>query len=145
MQQSAQLIEGGNFTDSRGTLGFVNDFKFPDVKRFYTIHHPDKKIVRAWQGHKLEHKYFFVTQGKFLVACVLIDNWENPSTDLQVETWILTAEKPAILSIPPGYANGIKALEDNATLISFSNADIEVGNQDNWRFDSTLWLDWSKY
>ena|ERR1700748_1449323 len=145
MQQSVQLIEGGNFTDARGTLGFVNDFNFTGVKRFYTILHPDKSVVRAWQGHKLEHKYFFVTRGKFLIACVLVDNWENPSAALKVETWTLTADRPAILSIPPGYANGIKALEDHATLISFSDADIETGNQDNWRFDSSLWLDWSKY
>jgi len=139
------MIKGTSFSDHRGTLRFVNDFRFPEVKRFYCLTHPDTSVVRAWQGHKIEHKYFCVIKGKFLVAWVKIDNWEHPSSALKPDTVIVTAEAPCILSIPPGYANGLKALEPDSMLISYSNLDIDDGNKDNWRFNSTLWLDWSKF
>jgi len=143
--KKVSVISGDHFTDARGTVSFVNAFRFPDIKRFYTIHHPDTDIIRAWQGHKIESKYFYVTQGSFLIAYVLIDSWDNPSESLLAQTIVLDAEQPAILCIPPGYANGIKALAANATLLSFSDLDIDAAKTDNWRFDQNLWLDWSKY
>ena len=140
-----QIIQGNSFTDHRGTLRFVNDFDFAGVKRFYCLTHPDTEVVRAWQGHKIEHKYFSVIKGKFLIAWVAIDDWEQPSVHLQPETILLSADSPCVLSIPPGYANGLKAMEPDSMLMSYSNLNIEEGNKDNWRFDGSLWLDWSKY
>jgi hypothetical protein len=55
--QIPTIITGGSHTDNRGTISFVNDFKFEGVERFYTIHHPNTKIIRAWQGHTQESKY----------------------------------------------------------------------------------------
>lgn len=129
----------------RGSLLFVNNFDFKSVKRFYQIVHPDISVVRAWQGHKIEHKYFFVAQGSFVIATVGVDDFSNPSLTLQVKETILTTGNPAILSVPPGFANGIKALSSNSILMVYSNLTLIESRQDEYRFDPSLWLNWHKY
>lgn len=128
------IIKGNSFTDSRGTLQFVNNFHFEGIKRFYTITHPDTSIIRAWQGHKVETKHFFVTKGKFLICWVEIDNWDNPGKDLIVNQQILEADEPQILIIPGGNANGIKALEADSQLIVFSDLTLEEAKDDDYRW-----------
>lgn len=146
MQSSrVEIIKGGFFTDERGSLHFVNDFGFSNVKRFYQITHNNTSIVRAWQGHKIEHKYFYTVKGVFLIAWVPIDDWDNPSSSLIVKHEILASENPSILSIPAGYANGIKALSKGSILTVYSNLNLEQSEKDRWSFDSSLWLDWSKF
>lgn len=140
-----EIITGGSFTDARGSLFFINDFSFPDVKRFYRINHPDTKVVRAWQGHQVEHKYFYVAKGTFVIGWVKIDDWDNPADDLMAEHAILTADKSCILSVPPGYANGIKAMEADAALIIFSNLSAEASANDMWRFEPNRWLNWQQF
>jgi len=136
------LITGDSFTDSRGILRFVNDFDFSDVKRFYQIESSYIDIVRAWQGHKAENKYFFVTSGSFLICGVKIDDWENPSKNLPVEKHILSADKSKILMIPAGYSNGIKALEEGSKLIVFSSNTLEGGKDGDYRFEANKWFNW---
>lgn len=94
------IIKGNLHTDFRGTLRFVNDFNFKGVKRFYSIHHPDTNIIRAWQGHKKATKHFFVTKGSFLINRIEIDNFEHPAKDLLVQSKILTDEQSELLIIP---------------------------------------------
>ena len=134
------LIKGNSFTDNRGTIRFVNDFHFEGITRFYTITHPDTSVTRAWQGHKIESKYFFVTKGKFLVCWVTIDNWENPAMDLKVNKQILSADDPQILIVPAGNANGFKALELDSTLLVFSDMNLEDSSGDLYRYGSDYWV-----
>lgn len=140
-----ELIEGGLFTDDRGRVCFVNDFDFSDVRRFYIIENSSTDIVRAWIGHKIENKYFFVATGKFLIGAVEIDDWEEPSKDLETHEHILTEKESKILKIPAGFANGVKALEPNSKLIVFSSLSLEEGKQDDYRFPAELWLNWKDY
>lgn len=136
-----KLIEGGEFTDERGIISFINDFDLSTIKRFYTITHPDKKIVRAWQGHRQEHKYFHVQKGSFVIAWVEIDNWDSPSKSLKAEHTILRANQIAVLSIPSGFANGLKALEEHSQIMVFSDHRLNESNDDQIRFDKDLWFD----
>ncbi len=138
------IIEGGLFVDKRGSISFVNDFDFQAVKRFYVITHPTTDIIRAWQGHKEEKKWFFCSKGSFLVLLVKIGNWENPSKELKPIPFQLIANKPQVLAVPPGYVNGFKALEKSSTLIVFSDKDIESSKKDDFRFDKNLWYNWEK-
>ena len=133
------LIKGNAFSDDRGTLQFVNDFNFAGIKRFYTITHPNTSIVRAWQGHKIENKNFFVSKGKFIICWVEIDNWDNPGKDLIVNKQIICAEEPQILTISSGNANGFKALESDSTLVVFSDLCLEDSSIDMQRFDFDYW------
>ena len=139
------LIEAKSFSDHRGGIIFANDFDMSEVKRFYNIIQNDIDIIRAWQGHQVETKYFFVEKGSFVISWVLIDNWENPATNLKPEYTILNAADPKILIIPPGFANGLKALQKNSILKIFSNLTLKESENDRWTFDSSLWLNWQNF
>lgn len=134
-----RLIEGGIFSDHRGTLSFVNDFNFPDIQRFYVISNTENHPIRAWQGHKLDNKYFYCIQGVFRISYVKIDSWVLPSKDLEVKSSILEATKSNILYIPHGYANAIEALEKDSKLISFATLPLDRLHEDDIRFDSNTW------
>lgn len=142
MTKTPFIIDGDIFSDHRGNLAFVNDFGFNDIKRFYIIEHPDTEVIRAWQGHTIERKYFYVVQGTFCVAWVKIDNWENPSENLKAEYEILKAEKSRILCVPKGYANGLKALLPNSKIIVFSSLNLEESLNEKIRYESSKWFDW---
>jgi dTDP-4-dehydrorhamnose 3,5-epimerase-like enzyme len=144
MNQLPNLIQGGSYQDERGKLTFVNDFDLSQVKRYYIIEHTDASVVRAWQGHKKEQKWFQVLSGRFLVSVIQPDNWENPSENIEPETFILTATENKVLHIPGGFANGFKALEPNSRVIVFSDFSLEESVNDNFRFDSQLWFDWKQ-
>lgn len=135
-----KLIEGGNFSDNRGTLSYVNDFSFKDIERFYIISNSDTHPVRAWQGHKLDAKNFYCLSGSFRIHYVKIDNWENPSKDLVVETVILTVSESKMLHIPAGYANAIESLELDSKLISFSTLPLSNVSEDDVRYDANYWM-----
>ncbi len=137
-----KIIQGGTFTDHRGTMRFVNDFKFGEVVRFYFIKHPDTKFVRAWQGHQFEQKWFYPISGSFAVAWVKIDDFHNPSKDLIPEFHIISSNKSELIHIPKGYANGIKALEPNSELMIFSDMELEKSVKEKIRYNPDLWFDW---
>ena len=135
-----QLIEGGNFSDHRGTLSYVNDFSFKDIERFYIISNSDTHPLRAWQGHKLDAKNFYCLSGSFRIHYVKIDNWENPSKDLTIETVTLTESESKMLHIPAGYANAIESLGPDSKLISFSTLPLSNVSEDDVRYDANYWM-----
>ena len=145
MFEKPAIIKGGSFSDDRGLMRFVNDFRFDDIKRFYLIKHPDPSVIRAWQGHQFEKKYFYPVSGTFVIAWVKIDNFENPSLDLTCDHHIVSAEKSEIILLPKGYANGIKALEANSELMIFSDMSLEESVNERIRYPGNWWLDWGKY
>ncbi len=137
-----RLMDGALHVDDRGVLSTVNGFDFGGVKRFYVIKNHQPGFVRAWHAHRSEAKYVFAAQGAALVGAVRIDNWDRPSKDLEVERVILTAEKPAVLYIPAGYANGTMSLTEDASLIFFSTSALEDSLDDDIRYDSRYWDIW---
>lgn len=86
---SVSVIKGDIFNDSRGSVSFVNDFNFSDIERFYIIENTIEQPVRGWHGHKLDCKNFYCVTGSFQIAFVKVDDWINPSSDLQVTSVIL--------------------------------------------------------
>jgi dTDP-4-dehydrorhamnose 3,5-epimerase-like enzyme len=134
-----KVIQGGNFSDHRGTISFVNDFSFKDIERFYIISNSDENPIRAWQGHKLDAKNFYCLNGSFKIHFVEIDNWDNPSKDIIIDTVIISANDSKILHIPPGYANAIQSLESNSKLISFSTLPLSNVENDDVRYASDYW------
>src|SRR6185312_517614 len=142
MNEMAAIIEGGKFEDGRGMLIYFNEFDMKDVRRFYVISHPDTSIVRAWQGHKKEQKWFYVLKGSFKVVLVKPDNLENPSADLNPDEFILKAEANRVLYIPCNYANGLKALEPESRIMVFSSFTVDESSKDNYRFRQDMWYDW---
>jgi dTDP-4-dehydrorhamnose 3,5-epimerase-like enzyme len=134
-----KIIQGGNFSDYRGTISYVNDFSFKDIERFYIISNSDENPIRAWQGHKLDAKNFYCLNGSFKIHFVKIDNWECPSKNLNIETIIVSASESKIVHVPAGYANAIESLETNSKLISFSTLPLAKVNDDDVRYTTDYW------
>jgi dTDP-4-dehydrorhamnose 3,5-epimerase len=139
---SPVLISGGLSCDDRGEVGYVNDFHFDDVKRFYTVSNHSQGFVRAWHGHRRERKYVTAVSGAALVGAVRIDDWDKPSPQLVPERFVLSAHKPAVLCIPPGYANGFMSLTPDLKLMFFSASTLEESLGDDIRYDSRYWDIW---
>ena len=135
-------IPGGKAFDDRGSLSFINDLDLSVFKRFYIVENHAQGFVRAWHGHKKEAKAVVVVAGAALVAAVKIDNWDKPSTDLDVQRVVLSAEKPGALLIPAGYANGFRTLTEGAKVMFLSTSTIDESAADDIRFDSNYWNPW---
>ena len=140
-----EVVKGEIYRDERGQISSLNDFRFPGVERVYFIHHPDISVVRGWHAHQFEKKWFYCVKGSFTVALVKIDNWDNPSPDLQAEFFKLTEQDSKIVCVPEGYANCIKAHEKDSVLLVFSGKVLEEALLDSWRYDKDMWVDWSHY
>ena len=137
-----KLIDGGIAVDDRGQLIFANDFVLSEYRRFYMIKNHSPQFVRAWHGHKLEGKAIVVAEGAAVVGAVRIDDWDNPSSSLVPHRHVLTAKKPSVLLIPPGYANGIMTLSEGTIVCVFSSSSVEESRGDDYRFPSRLWDIW---
>lgn len=140
--EKVELYEGGAFPDDRGTLKCVNSCVFPNVKRFYLVENWEPYFIRAWHGHKLEGKYVTVVSGAAVIAAVKVDNWENPSADLPVQRYVLSAERPQVLFIPAGYANGSMTLAPGTKIMYFSTTTWEESKGDDYRFPHLKWNPW---
>ncbi|MBP4137815.1 WxcM-like domain-containing protein [Flavobacterium geliluteum] len=134
-----KIIQGGNFSDHRGTISYVNDFSFKDIERFYIISNSDENPIRAWQGHKLDAKNFYCLNGSFKIHFIKLDNWDHPSKDLRIETIFVSASESKIVHIPAGYANAIQSLEKDSKLISFSTLPLANVKEDDVRYESDYW------
>ena len=99
----------------------VNDFAFEGAKaRFYIVSNHRARFVAclAWPPPR-EAKYVIVIEGSAIVCAVPIDDWDAPNRFAEIDRYILSAVQPAILFIPPGYANGFMSLtERSETLVS---------------------------
>src|SRR5678816_864228 len=122
---SPRLFPGGLAIDDRGELGFVNDFQFGGVKRFYTVSNFQQGFIRAWHGHQREAKYVTAVRGSALVGAVPIDNWDSPSQKNEVARYVMSDKNPSVLYIPPGYANGFMSLTSDLKLMIFSTSTLE--------------------
>lgn len=132
-----------SFSDHRGELIFNNNFDLKLLRRFIVFYHPNTNVIRAWQGHKFEEKWFLVIQGAFVINCVEIDDWHKPSITLIPQTFVLNRSSKSLLHIPKGYANGFKAIEENSIILMFSNATLKESQADDFRYEKDLWFDWN--
>lgn len=120
-----KVIKGNVFTDDRGLLKSINDFNMSSIVRMYSIE-PKLEIIRAWQGHKLETKWFYAVKGSFLVKVM---NMET----LHVDEYQLSGLEPKVLEISGGNYNGFQALEAGSILMVYSDFDIQKSKVDDYR------------
>ena len=144
MSLNPYIISGGTYNDERGNLHFFNDFDMLCIKRMYLTTHYSKSVVRAWQGHVVEDRWFTCVKGAFIIKLIKIDDWENPSDSLDVLEFTLSEENPQVLYIPKGYVNGFQALEDHSKLMIMSNYKFNEIQNDQIRFDSQKWTTWQQ-
>jgi len=128
------LIKGGSHTDQRGVIRFFNDFDMESVKRFYIIEHVDTLTVRGWRAHRIEQRWFQVTQGAFKIKLVKIDNWDAPDKNLPLEELIISEQDNRVLHIPAGFATSLQALKENSKVIVFADYGIENAKLDDYLY-----------
>jgi dTDP-4-dehydrorhamnose 3,5-epimerase len=133
---STNIITGDIAIDDRGSLSFVNDFKFDNVKRFYVVENHTNNFIRAWHGHIKEGKYVYVVEGSAIVGAVPMDESTPPAR------FVLSAKKPRVLYIPPKFYNGTMNLEQNTKIIFFSTSTLEESKGDDVRQPWDKWFIW---
>lgn len=140
-QKDIQIINGGFAVDDRGWINFANDFNFSEygVKRFYQVQNFSTSTIRAWHAHKNEAKFVYVAEGSAIFGAVKLDNFDTPSKDLEINRFILSEKNPEVLFIPPGYANGFRALEKETRVIFFSTNTLKESQKDDYRFPADYW------
>ena len=132
MNEEIKLIDGGIAYDDRGSVAFVNDFNFEEIKRFYQVENISKNVIRAFHGHEKEGKYVFVSKGCVKIICAKM---KKGKLTKPAHVFILNSRKPAILKIPMGFANGFKALEEGTIIQFFSTSSLEESKGDDIRFE----------
>lgn len=135
------INEINSYSDERGVFcSFLNNAHLIDqehlpTKRVYYIYSYGHGIVRGFHFHQKEWKNFIIVSGSAKFVAI---NPENPE---EKYTFVSSARKPNVVVIPPGYANGWMALEDNTILICASSATFEESVSDDVRFDPFKWGD----
>ncbi|MBX2951477.1 MAG: WxcM-like domain-containing protein [Leadbetterella sp.] len=130
-----KIIKGGNFEDARGVLKYNNEFNLEEVKRMYTIENKNTDIVRGWQAHKIEQRWFCAIKGSFTVEVVEIDNFENPSSDTKRNVFVIDDTALSVLHVGAGCGTKIQSLEKESVLLVMS--DYRLGESgDEYRYPS---------
>lgn len=124
----SKLIHGATHTDQRGKLQYINELDLSKVKRFYKISPANTEIIRAWQVHRIESKWFHCVKGSFEIRIV------NLSSE-KMKTFILNSNEMEVLYIPKNHANGFKALKDGSCLQIFSDMTLEESSGDGKTID----------
>ena len=128
-----KMINGDCFEDDRGSLYYNNSFDVTVIKRVYIIKNKDNFIIRGWQGHKIEQRWFSAITGSFRIKLIRIDNWESPSKDLPVILHKINADRLDVLHVPKGYVTSIQAISEKAKLLVM--ADFLLGEtKDEYRY-----------
>ncbi len=134
-----KVFEGGIHSDQRGELRYNNNLDLSEIKRYYIIGSKRKNSLRAWQGHKIENKYFTLLKGSCKIHLIKIDDWNNPSKDIQITSIDLEESKNKTLFVPGGYATGILNTSEQMELMVFSNQSLTASLDDDFRFDENYW------
>jgi dTDP-4-dehydrorhamnose 3,5-epimerase len=132
---NAELIQGNRFADSRGELDFFNSFDLSEIVRMYRIKPAGTNIIRAWQGHRQEQKWFYCLKGSFVVNLLPLSEFTGYPVGNSLQIYTLQADLQQILRIPGGYVNGFRATDSNSELLVFSNMTLEDSKADDYRFD----------
>ena len=134
-----KIITGDSHSDQRGTLFYNNDFDALPIRRMYVIENENTDFVRAWQGHKIEQRWFLVCNGSFRIQLIAIDNWDKPTSNLEIITFVLDSKKLDVLHVPSGYVSSIQSLEQGSKLLVMSDYLLET-IQDEYRYEKDYFI-----
>ena len=128
-----KIITGDCHIDQRGTLIYNNNFDATCVKRVYFIENSNDSVVRGWQGHKIEKRWFSAVLGSFKIRLIKINNWELPGKELSPIEYEINSDKMEVLYVPKGYVTSIQSMEKNSKLLVM--ADYLIGEtKDEYRY-----------
>ena len=130
------LLEGKKHQDERGIITYNNDFDASKIKRIYTIENDSTDVIRGWQGHKIEQRWFASMIGSFEISVIVIDDFENPSKDLTIQKYLLQDDVLTYLHIPSGCITAIQAKEENSKLLVLADFGLdEISDEYRYSLD----------
>lgn len=129
----AKNMKGENHVDDRGSLRFFNDFDFNEVVRFYIIEPSNTQIIRAWQGHLKEKKWFLAIKGSFEVQYIEMLKTKNGIEFGERHKILISNRTNDILEINAPALNGFKAMEPESILLVYSNLSLSDSLKDDFR------------
>lgn len=74
-----------------------------------------------WNGHPEEEKLFVCISGSVRILMVRLDDWENPSFDLEVLEQVISAAHHRFLKVPAGYATAIQKISKDGKALELSS------------------------
>ena len=116
-----KIISGDCHVDHRGALIYNNNFDATNVKRIYFIENKNESIIRGWQGHKIEKRWFSPVMGSFKIRLIKINSWELPSKDLSFVEFEIKSDKLDVLYVPQEYVTSIQSVGENTKLLVMAN------------------------
>jgi hypothetical protein len=127
------LISGVCYIDNRGSVIYNNYFDFSICKRCYIIENSTENSTRAWQGHKVEQRWFIAIVGILKITLIKIDNWDFPTKSLSKLEFLLNSDTMNILHVPSGFISSIESLETGSKLFVMSDYGFKE-IEDDYRF-----------
>ena len=138
-------IDGGVFSDVRGSVAYVNGCSIAEAKRFYFISQTPGNPIRAWMGHRFERKWFVPVSGHTTVVLRrLVETVSGLSMSLECVIHHLDADNPAAIAVPIGFCSGFRSETPDAKVLVFSDKTLEEAKDDMVRFDKNIDFDWEK-
>lgn len=131
-----KINSGNSYADERGGLYYSNDFDASAIKRIYIIENNETDFIRAWQGHKIEQRWFSAIKGSFKIQLIKIDHWEQPSKKQEKFIFTINAKKLDVLHVPKGYISSIQSLEEGSKLLVMADYSLnEISVEFRFPFD----------
>jgi dTDP-4-dehydrorhamnose 3,5-epimerase len=125
-----RVIEGGLSVDDRGAVGFVNDFAFEGVRRFYTVSNHAAGLVRAWHAHRREAARHCP---RGAAAGAPEDRRSPPAA--QVHRFVLSA-RSSVVCVPRATPMHRVPTDDVSLLLSTATVEESQGRRP---YDARLW------
>lgn len=112
--------------DDRGSVyGVFDELIENSIQRTYVIRNWKSGTIRAWHGHYNAATYIHPIKGTAKIAAMNIAN------ESKVVIATLSAAKPQLFYIPPGWYNGTMTLQEDTRLLCYSTLTLsEVKNDD---------------
>lgn len=111
------ILKGSSHTDARGVVTFNNGFDASLVKRIYTVENRSTDLVRGWQGHRVEQRWFACIKGCFEILVITIDDFDHPSADLPIAVFQLQDHDLTYLHVPAGHVTAIRSMQPGSKLL----------------------------
>lgn len=128
--------------DDRGSVyGAFDDMDKFGIKRTYVVRNWQSGTIRAFHGHMKAATYIHVIKGTAKICALKI----KPESDIDTsgdlggptsqETFIMTlsAAKPQLFYIPPGWYNGTMTLQEDTRLLVYSTLTLKEVKNDDFR------------
>jgi dTDP-4-dehydrorhamnose 3,5-epimerase-like enzyme len=122
--------------DDRGYVYCAMDnLGLEGIKRTYVVENFARGQIRAWHGHEVGATYIHVISGASKIAALNLLSYYMNSTmnPMEYKIHTLSARKPQLFYIPPGWANGHMSLEEGTKLLVYSTLSFEEVKSDDKR------------